>query len=84
MAKNSKNSIFGSHTFAANFVFKNGAESQKNISGPLVMTNNRNLAYVQTLTQAKLADEPAIQTGPWRGAGKGVVPCTKPLQDAMY
>ena len=41
IAKNSKNSIFGSPTFAATFVFLNGAESQKNISGPLLRPYQR-------------------------------------------
>ena len=34
-AKISKIGIFGSRTFTATFGPKNGAESQKNISGPL-------------------------------------------------
>ena len=37
MAKMSKIDIFGSRTFTATFGQKNGAESQKNISGPLVV-----------------------------------------------
>ena len=32
----SKKYIFESRTFAATFVLKKGAESQKNISGPLI------------------------------------------------
>ena len=43
MAKISKIYSFGSCTFTATFGFLNGAESQKKISGPLLVTKNPDL-----------------------------------------